>query len=76
MEVIAIKIVVAFEVDHIAFLVRKLLVGLVAELKLRAMTFLYPLLVRVSTFSLWIQFCAHWHPVREVVKICQHLDPC
>jgi len=75
--VIAIKIVViASEADHTAFLDRKLLVVLVADLKLRVMTFLCPLLELVSTFSLWIRFCARWHPVHEVIKICQHLDPC
>ena len=57
---IATKIVVnAFAADHTTFLAHKQLVGLlVADLKLRVMTFLFPLLVQASTFSLWFQFYA------------------
>lgn len=56
---IAIKIVAnAFAVDHTTFPGHKQLVGLVADLELRVKTFLFPLLVQASTFSLWFQFYA------------------
>ena len=76
-EAIAIKIVViAFAVDRTTFLGHKLLVELVAELELRGMTFLCPLLVLASTFSLWFRFYARQHPVRGVIENFKHGDPC
>lgn len=53
-----IRVANAFAVDHTTFPGHKQLVGLVADLELRVKTFLFPLLVQVSTFSLWFQFYA------------------
>ena len=58
---IRVAIANAFAVDHTTFPGHKQLVGLVAylaDLELRVKTFLFPLLVQVSTFSLWFQFYA------------------